>query len=57
MRVKKFFDESNGKFATRRQASKYLSGFGKAYKEEQNIPLTWSKRQPFSPMPLTAKGK
>lgn len=57
MRVKKFFDESNGKFATRRQASKYLSGFGKMYKEEHDIPLTWSKRQPFVEMPLTKKGK
>lgn len=57
MRVKKFFDESNGKFATRRQASKYLSGFGKIYKEEHDIPLTWSKRQPFVEMPLTKKEK
>lgn len=57
MRVKKFFDESNGKFATKRQASKYLNGFGKTYKEEKGISLTWSKRQPFIEMPLTGKGK
>ena len=43
-RVLNFFKENQAKFTTKRQASKYLMGFGKVYKEEHNTPLESSKR-------------
>lgn len=43
-RVKTFFQENTGKFASKRQASKYLMGFGSVWKMEHNIPMEWGKR-------------
>ena len=43
--VKKFFEENQSKFGTRRQASKYLNHYGKVWKEEHGIPLTDPKRK------------
>jgi hypothetical protein len=43
-RVNEFFKSSDGKFATKRQASKYLNQYGSVYKTEQNIPISFSKR-------------
>ncbi len=43
--VVKFFKENEGKFGTKRQASKYLNHYGKVWKEEHGIPLTDPKRK------------
>jgi len=42
--VEKFYSSSKDKFKTKRQASKYLMGFGSVYKTEKEIPLEYSKR-------------
>lgn len=42
--VKKFFEDNQEKFKTKRQASKYLNHMGKVWKEEHNIPLSDPKR-------------
>ena len=43
-KVKDFFNENKAKFESRRQASKYLMGMGKVYKNEHEIPLENKKR-------------
>ena len=43
-RVVNYFKENSTKFATKRQASKYLNHYGKVWKEEHNIPLNAPKR-------------
>lgn len=53
-RVKEFFKSSEGKFATKRQASKYLNQYGSVYKAEQNIPMSFAKRL-FVEIPATGK--
>lgn len=53
-RVKEFFKSSEGKFATKRQASKYLNQYGSVYKAEQNIPMSFSQRM-FVEIPATPK--
>lgn len=42
--VTKFFKENQGKFETKRQASKYLNHCGKVWKTEHNIELSAPKR-------------
>jgi hypothetical protein len=53
-RVLEFFKSSDGKFATKRQASKYLNQYGSVYKTEQNIPMSFSQRT-FKDIPATPK--
>lgn len=54
-KVNDFFKSSEeGKFATKRQASKYLNQHGSVYKAEQNVPLSFSKRT-FVEIPATGK--
>lgn len=43
-RAVKLFRENPEKFKTRRQASKYLNGFGTVWKTEKGIELTEPKR-------------
>jgi hypothetical protein len=43
-KVNDFYNSNKEKFKTKRQASKYLNGFGSIYKEEQKVPLSYSKR-------------
>ena len=54
IKVLKFFNENKEKFRTKRQASKYLMGFGKVYKTEHEILLGSSKRG-TPDIPLTLK--
>lgn len=44
-RATKFFKENKDKFKTKRQASKYLNGYGMLYKMERNIELSAPKRR------------
>jgi hypothetical protein len=43
-RAVKLFKENEGKFKTKRQASKYLNGYGMVYKAERGIELSAPKR-------------
>ena len=43
-KVEEFFKSNPDKFTTRRQASKYLNGYGKVWKGEKNIDLFAGKR-------------
>ena len=58
-KVLNFFNENKAKFETKRQASKYLMGFGKVWKEEHNIPLESSKKGGLDipPTPKSPKKK
>jgi hypothetical protein len=40
----KLFTDNKAKFETKRQASKYLNRYGRAWKEEHNIDLSDPKR-------------
>lgn len=60
--VKKFYMENHkaieeGRigipFDSKRQASKYLNGFGKIFKEMKGIPLQWGKRTFLPPKEKT----
>ena len=42
--VSKFYSSSDGKFKTKRQASKYLNHYGSVWKAEHNIELYAPKR-------------
>ena len=42
--VEKFYRSSEGKFETKRQASKYLNHYGKVWKKEHGIELSAPKR-------------
>jgi hypothetical protein len=42
--VEKFYKSSDGKFETKRQASKYLNHYGSVWKKEHNIVLSAPKR-------------
>lgn len=44
-RAAKFFEENKSKFKTKRQASKYLNGYGIVYKTEKGIELSAPKRR------------
>lgn len=54
-----FYNSSKDKFQTKRQASKYLNGYGTVYKTEHNIPMEYSTRlfQESVPTPKSMKIK
>lgn len=56
-KVTKFFQESQDRFTKKRQASKYLNGFGSVYKTQHNIPMEYSTRTflEVKPTPKSAK--
>lgn len=55
--VKKFYEENKDMVGTKRQASKYLHGFGNVYKKTVGIPVEYTKRAPFKEPTLTPKSK
>ena len=55
--VSKFFQENQAKFTKKRQASKYLQGFGSIWKKEHNIPMEYSTRTMLEQTPMQKSPK
>lgn len=56
-KIVNFFKENPTKFQTKRQASKYLNGYGSVYKTDRNIDMSYSKRLHREPVLTQASNK